>query len=434
MKIPYEINKNTHITYKPSPESLLLVGEDTRQIISEDFEWDKDHCPALITLCVEAINANFEKDPLLDELPCQDRDHLLEILDVNLPLELVIPLIDDEIYWQRRYDAKFGMVIAKKRMNWTWKSLYIERHIQEMLEQAQPEQNDEDEMSDMTKLCAPYVKKLVVTQLQAWKPPLHWDEEDIPEVYPTDHINFHPIFKGLPDIEEFEVVYANFSQGMNDVSDKFNWNMFKLSVADCQRLGRSIHHLKSLRVLRIHRSKLEDAHARALMQGFIKNETVEELDLSHCLIGDQGALCIAKVLCVHPKLRILNLCDNRIERLGCEGLGFALLEPGCSLEKLNLKLNPLREGGAMGIMRALVRGTKLVELSMAACEFDDDAPVRVGQMLILNTSLKKLDISNNWFDEEGGRVSYYNNPSRRKIKEKENTETQLQQTFLYVKI
>ncbi|CAH1374531.1 dynein regulatory complex subunit 5-like [Tenebrio molitor] len=399
MRIPYKINKNTYITYDASPESLILVKEDERQILSENLEWDKEHCPSLTTLCVEAIKSNFAKSPLLNELPCQDRDYLLEILDVDLPLDLVIPLIEDEIYWQRRYHEKFGTIIFKKPQESTWKSLYIERHVQDILEQAQPEHNDEDEMDDIMTLYAPFVRRLIVTQLQAWKPPLHWDEEDIPEFYPTDHISFDPIFKKLINVEEFDLVY-----GMNNVSDKFNWDMFKVSVGDCQRLGKALHHLKALRVLKIHRSKLEDQHIRVLMQGFIKNETVEELDLSHCHIGDQGALCIAKILCVHPKLRILNLCNNKIERLGCEGLGFALLESGCSLEKLNLKLNPLGEGGAMGIMRALVRGTKLVELSMAACEYDDDAPIRTGQMLILNTSLKKLDVSNNWFDEDGGQA------------------------------
>lgn len=191
---------------------------------------------------------------------------------------------------------------------------------------------------------------------------------------------------------------------MNNVAEKFTWHMFKLSHMDCQRLGKSLNQLKSLRILRIHRSRLEDQHVRLLMQGLVKNQTIEELDLSHCLIGDQGALCIARVLCVHPKLKILNLCNNRIETLGSEGIGFALLEPGCSLEKLNLNLNPLCEGGAMGIMRALVRGTNLTEFSMASCEFDDDAPIRTGQMLKLNLTLKKLDVSNNWFDEEGGQV------------------------------
>ncbi|XP_044258973.1 dynein regulatory complex subunit 5-like [Tribolium madens] len=397
MRIPYKINKNTHLTYEASPESLILVGEPERQILSENFQWDKNHCPSLATLCVEVIKSKFTDNSLLDELPCQDRDYLLEILDLALPLQLVVPLIEDEIYWQRRYQDKFGTIIYRKRETWTWKSLFIERHVQEMIEQAQPEHNDEDEMDEILTLCSFYVRTLIVSQLQAWKPPLHWDEEDIPEFHPTDHISFEPIFKKLVHIEEFDVIY-----GMNSVGDKFTWHMFKLSVGDCQRLGKSLHHLKSLRILRIHRSRLEDQHVRVLMHGLIKNETLEELDLSHCIIGNQGALCIAKVLCVHPKLRSLNLCDNKIGQLGCEGLGFALLEPECSLEKLNLKLNPLGEGGAMGIMRALVRGTKLEEFSMAACQFDDDAPIRTGQMLLLNKSLKKLDVSNNWFDEEGG--------------------------------
>jgi hypothetical protein len=94
MRIPYKINKNTYITYDASPESLILVKEDERQILSENLEWDKEHCPSLTTLCVEAIKSNFAKSPLLNELPCQDRDYLLEILDVDLPLDLVIPLIE----------------------------------------------------------------------------------------------------------------------------------------------------------------------------------------------------------------------------------------------------------------------------------------------------------------------------------------------------
>ena len=77
-----------------------------------------------------------------------------------------------------------------------------------MLEQAQPEHGDEDEMDDLLNLCASYIRKLVVTQLQAWKPPLHWDEEDIPEFYPTDHISFEPVFKKLINIEELDVIYG----------------------------------------------------------------------------------------------------------------------------------------------------------------------------------------------------------------------------------
>lgn len=194
---------------------------------------------------------------------------------------------------------------------------------------------------------------------------------------------------------------------MNNVTDTFNKNMFNVSVLDCQRLGKALNYLKELKILKIHRSKLEDSHIQALMKYFIKNKTVEELDLSHCCIKDQGALCIAKVLIIHPTLTSINLCNNQIRTLGCEGIGFALLNKTCKLEQLNLKFNPLREGGAMGLFRALVRKTKLTHLSLAACQFEDNAPIRTGQMLLLNKSLKWLDVSNNWFDEDGGQVGVY---------------------------
>ena len=99
MRIPYKINKNTYDTYQPSPASLALVAENERQIVAENFEWDKKLCPSLITLCVEAINSKFATKPLLNELPCQDRDYLLEILDVDLPLELVVPLIEVKMFY-----------------------------------------------------------------------------------------------------------------------------------------------------------------------------------------------------------------------------------------------------------------------------------------------------------------------------------------------
>lgn len=191
------------------------------------------------------------------------------------------------------------------------------------------------------------------------------------------------------------------------MSEDFHQNMFKLTLLDCERLGKAINnHLKSLKILRIRRSQLLGDHCRALTHCLVSNETIEELDLSHCQIGDVGALCIAKVLCVHPTLRHLNLCNNNIGVLGAEGIGFALLMPNCGLITLDLRLNRLNHDGAMGIMRALVRSDKLEELSMAGCLFDDDeTPVRVGQMLQLNSSLRKLDISNNWLDDDGGDVS-----------------------------
>lgn len=91
----------------------------------------------------------------------------------------------------------------------SWKVLYIEKYIQHLIEEAQPQYNDEDNFSEITTLCSPYIKKLMITQLQAWKPPLTWEKEDIPEFYPIDHINIEPILAKLCNIEELGIIYGS---------------------------------------------------------------------------------------------------------------------------------------------------------------------------------------------------------------------------------
>lgn len=204
----------------------------------------------------------------------------------------------------------------RKRSNFlSWKSLFLERHMQDCIEQAQPQYADEENMEDITTLLCPYIQTLEISQLQAWKPPLTWSQEDIPDVYPIDHINFEPILKRLENIKELDIIY-----GMKNVdADKFDFRLFQMSRDDCRNLGRGVLLLKNITVLRLHRSQLKDEQVQALMQGLIKNKTLQELDLSHCVIGDHGALCIARVLTQHPTLTKLILCDNQIKTQGAEG-------------------------------------------------------------------------------------------------------------------
>lgn len=88
------------------------------------------------------------------------------------------------------------------------------------------------------------------------------------------------------------------------------------------------------------------------------------------------------------------------------GIGFAMMqETCCPLDLLDLRLNPLGHDGTMGILRASVRVALPVRLSLAACYFEDETSLRIGQMLGLNTSIKDLDVSNNYFDEAAVEVS-----------------------------
>lgn len=397
-RIPHTINSSTLTQYEASPESIKLDSEQNRKVHSEFLGWNVGHPPTLADCCVVTLSRNFEKLKLLNELPCENRTYLLEILATDLPLEICIPLINHEHYWERRYNDEFGVRTYARRDDWNWKCLYLERYLRKLVEFAEPQYRDEYDMNEILTLLEPYVQTLRVTQLQYWNPPSTMEKEDIPEIYPEDHIDFEPIFKKCQRIDEFDLVF-----GMNNVGEKFEWRMFSVSIDDCDRLGRAILNLKLLKILRIHRSKIEDLHCQALVRGLVSNTTIIELELSHCRIGNQGALCIAKLIEVHPTLQILNLSDNLIGGVGGEGIGYALLqEDSCPLVSLDLRLNPLGHQGALGLMRSLVRGNKPERINLACCEFEDMTSYIFGCMLKVNKSLTWIDVSNNWFGEFGG--------------------------------
>lgn len=94
MRFPHIISGNTRIEYTSSPAALELEDEVNRKVKADDFEWDTEICPLLSTLCIQAIAKDFKNKQLLEELPCQDKLHLLEILPTDLELEIVVPLIE----------------------------------------------------------------------------------------------------------------------------------------------------------------------------------------------------------------------------------------------------------------------------------------------------------------------------------------------------
>lgn len=94
MRVPYVINNNTRLVYTPSENCHQILGEQGRHVFPEDLTWGDSNFPTLITLCVQAISQSFKVRQILEELHCADRDYLLEILSITLPLELTIPLIN----------------------------------------------------------------------------------------------------------------------------------------------------------------------------------------------------------------------------------------------------------------------------------------------------------------------------------------------------
>ena len=196
----------------------------------------------------------------------------------------------EEIYWERRLTNNYGKTGHGSKLH-TWKSRYLERHIQDKVENAQPEYGDESEIVESAILCNPYIHKLHITQLQAWKPPLTWDATETPDVYPIAHINLQLVLSKLTNLVELDICF-----GVKNIDLNFKWDMFKVSLDDIRHLGDAIRYLKLLKVFKLRNSNINDDHIRILAPSIISHGLIEELDFSHCIIGDNGALCIAKIM------------------------------------------------------------------------------------------------------------------------------------------
>ena len=102
----------------------------------------------------------------------------------------------------------------------------------------------------------------------------------------SDHFDFTELVKRLPNLEELHLVYGVKNCGMN-----FDWNMFEFTKKDCQLLAKCVQQCKTLRVLHIHRSKIDDLKIRMLIRdGLLDHPTLEEFNLEHNQISDRMSI------------------------------------------------------------------------------------------------------------------------------------------------
>ncbi|XP_069684798.1 dynein regulatory complex subunit 5-like isoform X2 [Periplaneta americana] len=341
MRIPHTIPRNTYWVYKPSEQALNLNGELNRHIRSEDAEWDVNLLPSLATLCLQSLVSNFHVKQVLNELPDEDRCLLLETLSTDLPLTLTVPLIEDGIYWKRSSEDRWESMNYVRDYEGSWKRLYLERHLQEYLEQLAPEDFMQTE-------------------------------------------NLHIMF------------------GVRDCGMNFDWLLFKLSTMDCTNIGLGLDAANRLKVFRIHRSNLDNEKVSVLLRHMIENASITRLDFSHCQISDNGALAIGKLVSVHPTLKEVVLRNNAIGPIGSNGLAYALQQQGSPLDLLDLRLNHIGDTGVIDLCAALAKSRYPRELILAGCGLTEKAAIRLGQMLQQNSTLQALDVSNNHLGEIGG--------------------------------
>ena len=324
------------------------------------------------------------------------KQKVLEKLATTLPLKVTATVIEEEGYWQRCCKARWD-ICDVSAFGGSWKRMYFEKNLQNIIEKFVPETTDSTELDETLALSANYVKKLDITQLL---PPVKEtargdgddmsdagsDSGDGPEV---DHFDFAPALKQLPNLEEFHLTY-----GVKDCGMNFEWNLFQFTARDCLLLAKCIAACKTLKVFRLHQSKVDDDKVRVLISHILDHPGLIELDLSHNMIGDRGARAVGKFLNNHSKLTRLNICDNVIRAAGAQAIAHALTK-NTTLTQLNMRLNRLGDEGGQAICRALLKNNTLREVNLGSNDLTEPTAAILSQVVVQNSTVKNFDLSCN---------------------------------------
>ncbi|XP_039087071.1 dynein regulatory complex subunit 5 isoform X2 [Hyaena hyaena] len=359
---------------KPKGWNSGASANRMRRIIAEDPEWSLAIVPLLTELCIQQIVQNFQNNPILKQLLPEHKQKVLDLLSPNLPLAVTANLIHDESYWRRCCTQRWPVCHVANHGG-SWKRMFFERHLENLLKHFIPNTTDPAVVLDLLPLCRDYVRRLRVHQflppVKLPTPPRGGDPSDSGsetemEEPATDHYQLGELVAGLSHLEELDLVY-----GVKDCGMNFEWNLFLFTYGDCHSLAATIKACHTLKVFRLTRSKVDDDKSRILIHSLLDHPALEELDLSHNLIGDRGVRAAAKLLS-HSRLRVLNLANNQV------------LAINTTLTSINLSCNHIGLDGGKQLLEGMSDNSTLLEFDLRLSDVAQESEYLIGQALCAN--------------------------------------------------
>jgi len=336
--------------------------------------------PRLDDLAIKALAENYHIYPALDRIPPEYVDNVVALLDPStIDFTSAVKFITTDKFWKRFCHERWAVCdLSKHRMS--YKTLYIERHLQELLEHYHPSKSQItfEKLKSQLSVASSFVSTL-----------------DIQEF--LSHGDICDLFGDFENLTTLRLKYGAPKLGMD-----YDKALFGMQLRDAASLARLLQRTTTLSELTLSENLLLDEMLRVLCSGLAANSTIAKLDLSHNKLGDTGAQCLADVLS-SPSTCItsLDLSDNVIGPEGGQALAIALTR-NTSLQSLRLRLNPLGDTAGAAILRALARHPAISQLDVAATELGPESGAALIELLRANSSLAKLDLcSNNMFTDEG---------------------------------
>ena len=157
---------------------------------------------------------------------------------------------------------------------------------------------------------------------------------------------------------------------------------------------------KSLTELYLRLCNIPEAGLREIARGLLQNTSLKKLDISGNKPGMEGSVALAGMLSCNKPLTELNLRSCDIPEGGLREIARGLLQ-NTSLKKLDISENNLGMEGSVALAEMLSCNKSLTELNLWSCDIPQAGLREIARGLLQNTSLKKLDISGNKLGMEG---------------------------------
>ncbi|KAK1945628.1 Dynein regulatory complex subunit 5 [Phytophthora citrophthora] len=337
--------------------------------------------PSLLLMCLKIISDRFCLQPKAQNVPRQFLPEVMARLPLDLDACVTAPNVTDENYWKRRCLSKTQWKNSRiSDHGLTWKQLFLEKHLQDLLEAFDPSVDDHDHLMAVVKASSEFIFTLEIDQL-------------------LSHLDLNEICAQLRNLTKLRVTY-----GVKQIGMKYERMLFGMKISDATNLSHIIKTSTSLTTLWLPSNLLDDDLLRMLMTGLVKNSSITSLDLSHNKLTNHGARLLSKLLGPESVITTLKLCDNQIHAEGGRYLSRGL-KYNSSLVELDLRLNRLTDDGGRMLLDGLVEHTSLTNLNLSSNMLGKESAEALAEILSDSlTSLRSIDLSSNSLSESDGDV------------------------------
>ncbi|TMW63000.1 hypothetical protein Poli38472_005618 [Pythium oligandrum] len=332
--------------------------------------------PSLVILCLKVISDKFRLEPKIHNVPRKFLPEVMSRLPLDMDVCISAPNITDENYWKRCCMSKSAwknLQISEHGL--TWKQLFMEKNLQDMLEGFDSSTDDNDELIDVVKACQEYIFTLEIDQL-------------------LSHLDLNEVCSHLKNLTRLRLTY-----GVKQIGMKYERMLFGMKISDATNLSHIVKNTKTLTTLWLPNNLLDDDLLRMVMTGLVKNNTITSLDLSHNKITNHGARLLAKLLGPDSVITTLNLCDNQIHAEGGRYLSRGL-KYNTSLTELNLRLNRLTDEGGRMLLEGLTEHPMLSVLNLSNNALGKETADALAEIIASShCTLRSINLSGNSLTE-----------------------------------